>query len=159
MKPAQFVPVLRERGDELLLVESVTHLRPAIVVGGGGKIVKRLTHSTEFNPQDLLHVGFRLGSAPLVRPGRHAAGDFERLLVAGMEVHVEHARQDLVVGVEGRPNVLSLVQTVEELEGKRAQVTSARQLVLTARELGDHFIAARFHLRISGRGGAQSARG
>ncbi len=159
VKPAQFVPALRERGDEILLVEAVAHFRPAIVVSGGGKIVKRLTHSAKFNPQNLLHAGFWLRSAPLVHPGSHAAGDFERLLVAGMEVHVEHARQDLVVGVEGRPNAPSLVQTVEELEGKRAQIAAACQLVLTARELGDHFVAARFHLRISSRRGQQGARG
>ena len=44
-------------------------------------------------------------------------------------------------------------------ESKASAIGPARQLVLTARELGDHFIAARFHLHIPGRGGAQRARG
>ena len=60
------------------------------------------------------------------RPSGHELGNLQRLPVAGVLVHVDHARHDLVIGVERRPHVLEFPQPVELLGGERAQVAILR---------------------------------
>ena len=58
---------------------------------------------------------------PFLRPGDHAQGDVEGRFDPAVLVHVQQARQDLVQGVEGRPDRQPLLQPLHELGGKGGQ--------------------------------------
>ena len=87
----------------------------------------------------------------------------ERLPVAGVLVHVEQARHDLVERVVRRPDGFALVDAVEErfrIGGEKTSVVAfGRQRGLALRQLGDDVIGFRLQLLVAGAGVHQRAGG
>lgn len=105
MEVAQFVALLGEGGEEGEFVEAVTD-SSASFIGGDGEVIEDLVRPPSASLRICCTVGFGLGGGPLVGPGCHAGDDFEGLLVAGEDVHVEQAGHYLVEGVKGAQTLL-----------------------------------------------------
>jgi len=50
-------------------------------------------------------------------PPSHAFGNAQRILVARLQVHVDHARHNLVIGVKRSPHLLSTGEALKEIRG------------------------------------------
>ncbi len=66
-----------------------------------------------------------------------------------MYIHVEHAGHDLMDCVERRPHAHALAEPIEELVGKRAEISVlVRNLALA--KIGDKRVALLFQIFIAG---------
>jgi len=150
VEPAQLVAPQRQRIEEALLGIPVACFGPLVIAGFGRQIVEHLAHTAVLGAQDVLHVLFGLRRGPPVGPIGHAGDYFERLLVAGILVHVEHSGHDLVDGVERRPYRPACVEAIEKLQRKRAQIAARAELRLALGERVHHFVAFGLGLLVAG---------
>ena len=126
-----------EGHEHLLVLEAVAEVAVLGVTGDGIEIEGRLIHSAVLGQQDALPFIIGEGFGVGVGPVGHLDGDIEGLLVAGVLVHIDHAGQNLVVGVEGRPDVLMGAQAVVERGRVSAEVSI---LGLALSENGDEIV-------------------
>ena len=89
-------------------------------------------------------------------PSGHRLGRRERAVIAAMLIDVEMAAEDLVVRVEGRPDLHAAAKAIELLLRERREVAAAERL-LALRELLDHRGRARAKGLVARRGVRQRA--
>ncbi len=143
--------------DEASLGEAVAHIDPALVACSLRQVVERLAHAAELDVQHGLHVRGRARRGPIVGPGGQALGHLQRLIAAGVGMHVQQAGEQLVQSVERRPDPAVLVQPLEEGHGKGADIAALRQGLLALGHDCDDVVPAHLQLRIAGRGPPQCA--
>jgi hypothetical protein len=99
--------MLCERVKEAGLLEQTRNIEIALLTSEAVEVRHHFVHAAVFGAEhelalvvaDALEVG--------LHPSRHALGGLERLLVAGVDVHVDQASHDLVQRVEGRPHIFA----------------------------------------------------
>ncbi|PYT71619.1 MAG: hypothetical protein DMG39_12555 [Acidobacteria bacterium] len=102
----EFIFAFRQRIEKFLVIEAPSQRQVLLFSGEGIQIEERLIHPAVL---DHLHFGPLLvadGLQVFVHPSGHFLRRGQRLLVATECVHIQVAGQNLVVGVEGRPNAL-----------------------------------------------------
>ena len=150
----QLVAALGERIEEAGLLEEVSGVKIAILFGDGGEVDEDFVHAAVLGAQHALALIDAEASHEVLRPLAHAFGDLQCVGVAGVDVHVEQAGHDLVVGVEGRPDRLALREMFEQFGGKGAQVAGS-DLLLARGEAGDELIAAALEVGVARSGRSQ----
>src|SRR5450631_1021402 len=153
----EFVAMGGERIEELLLVEALRAFEVVLLAGHRVEIAEDFAHASELGAEHALPVFVAEGLSIAIDPGRHFMDHLESLLVAAMLVHVQQTGHDLVDGVEGSPDLLTLAQSVEKLHGEGAQVATL-QLGLAFSESGDHGGSVVLQVFISAGGIHQRAR-
>ena len=132
------------------------------VAGDGEEVGQDLVHAAELGLERRLALLLAQPVHAELDPAGHLDQHVEGLRVAAQLVHVEQAGHDLVERVVGRPHALALLQPVEELLGKRGQITrvgARRQSLLDLGQLRDHRVGAGLEARVAGRRVHQGARG
>jgi hypothetical protein len=117
----QLVASLGEGIEDAGLIEAMRQIGVIPVARQSVDVVEELVHAPELDLEDARHLVVAEPVGPLPCPGDHAQEDVQGLLVATVLVHVEHARHDLVQGVEGRPDRQPLLQPLHELRGEGRQ--------------------------------------
>ena len=118
MQALQLVAAFRERIKKAGLLEEVRRVEVAILLGQRGKIDEDFVHAAVLGAQHALPLVDAEAAHEPLRPLGHALGHLQGVRIAGLEIHVNQARHDLVIGVKGSPDGFALRQVFEELGGK-----------------------------------------
>ena len=111
-----------KRCEELLVFKPEAQVAISLFAGYGVEVEADLIHAAMLHQLNLgpLLVAQRLN--PLRGPVRHAPGHHQALRVAAIDIHIQQAGHDLVIGVEGRPHRLIALEPVIETGWIRAQI-------------------------------------
>ena len=123
--------------EHLLVFEAIAQVAVLGVPRDGVEVEGRLIHSAMLGEQDALPLVIGDGFGVGVGPVSHLEGDVEGLLVAGVLIHIDHAGQNLMVGVEGSPDLLMGAEAV--VEGGRV-CAKVSILGLALSENGDEIV-------------------
>ena len=162
VQPVQLVLTPSQRIEHRPVVEITREPQVLGVAGDGEEVGQDLVHAAELGLERRLALLLAQPVHAELDPARHLDQHVEGLRVAAQLVHVEQAGHDLVERVVGRPHALALLQPVEELLGKRGQITrvgARRQSLLDLGQLRDHRVGAGLEARVAGRRVHQGARG
>jgi len=146
----EFVAMRGQRIEEPFLIEALGHVQVIFFSGHGVEVREHFSHAAVLGSEDSLHVVIAERAGVVTNPVRHALGDFERLLICGVDEHIEVAGHDFVDGVERRPHALTITQAIEELDRKRAEVSAVVQAFLTFRQFSDDRVSILFQILIAG---------
>jgi hypothetical protein len=75
----------------------------------------------------------RQSRGPLIHPGRHSLSNPKGILIPAQLVRIEHAGENLVIRINGRPDTLASLQPIEKPDGKRTEVTIAQPILALAK--------------------------
>ncbi len=112
MVAGQLVLTRSQRLKNLLVLKPIAKVAVLRLARDCIQVECGLVHATVLHQQHLLPLIFRDRRAVGDRPVGHVLGHGQRLRVAGVLIHVDHARKDLVVRVKRRPDLLMLAQPV-----------------------------------------------
>src|SRR5450432_1386585 len=157
MQAFELIATGREGIEETLLIETPREAEILLLPGHRIQIGKHLAHAAILHLQHALHLLFAERVSPVTYPTRHPFNCVKRLLVARKRVHVEMTGHDLVIGVEGGPNVHAVAQTVEPFDRERAEI-AILVLSLTSGQLRHHEIAVALQFFVIGTGEGECAR-
>src|SRR5581483_8137943 len=142
--------MLRERIEEPFLIEALRNVKVIRLASHCVQIAERLTHASVLSAKNALHVIVAKRASVAGGPSRHFLDNFERLLVAGVQIHVEQAGHNFVNRIEGRPDSFAIAKAVEKFNRKCAEVSTVVQTLLTFRQLSDDHIAVLLQIFIAG---------
>src|SRR5450432_2410127 len=157
MQAFELIAMRREGIEETLLIEALGEPQILLLPGDRIQVGEHLAHAAELHLQHALHLLLAQRVSPGTNPTRHLFNRAKGLFVARKHVHVEMAGHDLVIGVEGGPNVHAVAQTVEPLERECAEI-AVLVLSLTFGQLGHHEVAVALQFFVSGTGESERAR-
>ena len=129
-----------ERIEERRLLEEMRDVEIPLLAGQSVQVRHHLVHATVLGAQHELALIVADALEVRLHPAGDALGRLQRLLVAGVNIHVYQPGHDLVQRVERRPHLAALRQCLEQRLGISAQIAVAICL-LTTRQFGYHRVA------------------